>query len=123
MAGEPRFIGSLIGIDLSSTTEQQIPMNSSRYVMTDLYLTNQSQALSFSYEIWTGPGKTGTKIAGGGLSAMPSPDKIRSLPASAIPSGGLIGTVMTDAILYWTTTVPHGTGMTGDVYATGFDLP
>lgn len=129
MTGETRILGSFISVDLSSVNEVTAAIDSTRYTPVAAYVTNIVPGITAAehgnhYEIWTGPGGTGTKLAGDTIPQQPSPPSpsdIRQLLLLVAPVP--IGKVLTADPLYWRTTVPKGSGITADVHIVGFDVP
>lgn len=129
MANETRILGSFIGLDLSSVNEVSALINSTRYAIVAAYVTNIVPGITASelgnhFEIWTGPGGAGTKVASSTVPQQPSPpspDDIRQMLLLVAPVPA--GKVLTADTLYWRTTVPKGSGITADFHIVGFDLP
>lgn len=134
MSGETRILGSLLGADFNTTSDQSIAIDSARYVITEIVFSNFPNPLSGAcrFQIYTGAAQSGTQVAAFGGSTgvgpmanvkatwfvQPTPGVARSAPGAQTN-----GLVLDAATLFFSLQAAHGAGIVGDITVRGFDLP
>lgn len=123
MANETRILGSLVGAAFDSTADQPISIDSSKYLITGYVVTDfplMASGKSQAFQVWTGPGRTGTEIPRtvGFATGHAVPDQ------ACIITGPATNRVSTEATLYLSLNSPvQAAGVTGNFHVIGFDVP
>lgn len=115
------LLGKLTSADMNSTVDQAIVINSSRYIIRNIVVSNASTSLTTAAGgLYTGAGKTGTTIVGLAqiYTALTGSTKWIDLSLAA----GVTGDILTATTIFFSLTTPQGTAATADVYILGDSL-
>lgn len=114
------MLGKLIGANMNSTADQPIAINSSKYVIRRIVVTNASANLTLAAGgFYTGAAKSGTTIVSAAqvYSALSASTKVVDLTIIGLAD------VLTATTLYLSLTTGQGSAATADVYIFGDVLP
>ena len=106
---------------MNSTSDQSIRINSGKYVIRRVIVTNASTSLTLAVGgIFTAAGKTGSQIALASqvYSALTSSSKYVDAALGSIVSTD----VLTGGTIYFSLTTAQGSAATADIYIIGDDL-
>lgn len=115
-------LGRLKGANFNVTTDQAIPINSSRYVVRKIVVNNASISLTTAAGgVYTATAKGGTALVAAGqvYSALTASTKFVDLTLEAVAGTD----VVTATTLYLSLTTAQGAAATADVYVYGDALP
>lgn len=121
IGGGTSILAKLAGANLNSTSDQPIIGLPTKYMITDVVITNCSGSASVAAGgIYTGVAKSGSQVVYSG-------QKYASLttPASLLKAAFAVGaleTAYTAATLYLSLTTAQGAAMTSDIYIIGIAL-
>lgn len=123
-----RILGSLIGADLSNITEQTLTLDSTKYIITGIYVTNVSapKPSGGRFAVFTGSAHTGDAvIANASLPALADQSQVWDLVQQpGVPGqNGPAGRIYTAGTLYFSMLSVIGSGLTADFHFVGFDVP
>lgn len=121
--GAVKLLGSMAGADMNSTADQQITLSGgSRFVVTDVLITNASTDLSANtndLEIWTGTLRSGDQIARCNVQRLLTPSQFANFSEGSM---GMVSEFTTGGPLYLSLGTAHGSAATADVYVYGYVL-
>lgn len=112
------LLGSLIGADMNSTSDQAIYLNASKYVIRKIVVTNASTSLTTAVGgIYTAASKGGTDIVAASqvYTALTSSSKFLDLTLEAEAGTD----IFTQMPLYLSLTTPQGAAATADIHIYG----
>lgn len=115
-------LGRLKGANFNATTDQAIPINSSRYVVRKIVVNNASISLTTAAGgVYTAASKGGTALVAAGqvYSALTAATKFVDLTLEAVAGTD----VVTATTLYLSLTTAQGAAATADIYVYGDALP
>lgn len=115
-------LGRLKGANFNATTDQAIPINSSRYVVRKIVVNNASISLTTAAGgVYTAASKGGTALVAAGqvYSALTASTKFVDLTLEAVAGTD----VVTATTLYLSLTTAQGAAATADIYVYGDALP
>lgn len=117
------ILGSVASIDLNSTADQSISINSSKYVIRGILVTNASADMTLSIAA----GGVYTAVSKGGVAVVSAAQLYTPLSTSdkysEITLAGIVGTdVRTETTLYFSLTTAHGSAATADIFIIGDKL-
>lgn len=119
--GESKLLGRLIGANMNSAADQVIPIDSQRYVVRRVLVTNASINLTTAVGgFYTAASKGGTAIIANtqAYSALSASTKFLDCTLETI----LTTDVRTETKLYLSLTTPQGAAATADIYIVGDSL-
>lgn len=119
--GESKLLGRLLSANMNATTDQIIPINSQKYTVRRILVTNASINLTTAVGgFYTAASKGGTAIVANSqaYSTLSASTKFLDCTLEAI----LTTDVRTESKLYFSLTTPQGAAATADIYIVGDSL-
>lgn len=109
------------GVDLNSTSDQNIAIPSGKYIVRRVIVCNPSATPTLAAGgIYTGAGKTGSQVVSSAqvYTSLSAASKYLDLSLASI-----VGTdILTATTLYFSLTTANGSAATADIYIVGDDL-
>ena len=116
-----KLLGHMKTANFNSTSDQIINLNSSKYIVRHILVTNASVSLTLAAGgIYTAVSKGGSTIVSAAqlYTALTGTSKYLDLTLDTLP----VGDVLINASLYFSLTVAQGVAATADIYIFGEDL-